>query len=202
MLFTPENRSRDETHKSGGFHGITSHDMDLSTTEQEAREHFAAGRLRESARAFHRLNRRFPERLDVQAQLGYLALLANELDAAVNHLAVAINQGLRSREALAHLAEAYYRQGRLGSAAYCYQRLGRVGLAGTLAVMGELDAYRLAEACTSARIRWVTDDPLPVLAARVNGRNANLVLDTGAGDTVLDAQFAVDAGVRLGGQER
>jgi hypothetical protein len=45
-------------------------------------------------------------------------------------------------------------------------------------------------------------DPLPVLAVRVNGRNANLVLDTGAGDTVLDAQFAVDAGVQLGGQEQ
>jgi hypothetical protein len=175
--------------------------MELRSTEQEARDQFAQGRFREAARALHRLNRRFPERLDVQAQLGYLALLANELDAAVNHLAVAIKQGLHTREALAHLAEAYYRQGRLGSAAWCYQRLGRDGLAGTLAVMGELEAYRLAEPHSSAGIRWLTDDPLPVIAARVNGRNANLVLDTGAGDTVLDAQFAVDAGVRLGGQE-
>ena len=175
--------------------------MDLSATEQEAREQFAHGRFRESATNFYRVSRHFPERLDVQARLGYLALLANELDTAVKHLALAINQGLRSREALAHLAEAYYRQGRLGSAAYCYQRLGREGLAGTLAAMGELDAYRLAGTRTSIEIPWVTDNPLPVLAARINGRNANLVLDTGAGDTVLDAQFAVAAGVRLGGQE-
>jgi hypothetical protein len=176
--------------------------MDLSATEQEAREQFAQGRFRESATNFYRVSRHFPERLDVQARLGYLALLANELDTAVKHLALAINQGLRSRDALAHLAEAYYRQGRLGSAAYCYQRLGRDGLAGTLAVMAELDPYRLAGTRTSIEIPWVTDNPLPVLAARINGRNANLVLDTGAGDTVLDAQFAVDAGVRLGGQER
>lgn len=176
--------------------------MDLSTTEQEAREQFAQGRFRESAINFYRVSRHFPERLDVQARLGYLALLANELDTAVKHLTLAINQGLRSREALAHLAEAYYRQGRLGSAAYCYQRLGRDGLAGTLAVMAELDAYRLAGTRTSIEIPWVTDNPLPVLATRINGRNANLVLDSGAGDTVLDAQFAVDAEVRLGGQER
>ncbi len=176
--------------------------MDLSTTEQEAREQFAQGRFRESAINFHSVSRHFPERLDVQARLGYLALLANELDTAVKHLTLAINQGLRSREALAHLAEAYYRQGRLGSAAYYYQRLGRDGLAGTLAVMAELDAYRLAGTRTSIEIPWVTDNPLPVLATRINGRNANLVLDSGAGDTVLDAQFAVDAEVRLGGQER
>ena len=175
--------------------------MDLSATEQEAREQFAQGRFRESATNFYRVSRHFPERLDVQARLGYLALLANELDTAVKHLALAINQGLRSRETLAHLAEAYYRQGRLGSAAYCYQRLGRDGLAGTLAAMGELDAYRLAGTRTSIEIPWVTDKPLPVLAARINDRNANLVLDTGAGDTVLDTQFAVAAGVRLGGQE-
>ena len=168
--------------------------MDLSTTEQEAREQFAEGRFRESATNFYRV--------DVHARLGYLALLANELETAVRHLALAINQGLRSREVLAHLAEAYYRQGRLGSAAYCYQRLGRDGLAGTLAVMAELDAYRLAGPRTSIEIPWVTDNPLPVIAARINGRNANLILDSGAGDTVLDAQFAVDAGVRLGGQER
>ena len=67
--------------------------------------------------------------------------------------------------------------------------------------MGELDIYRLAQAHAKAVIPWVADNPLPVLVARVNGRNANLVLDTGAGDTVLDVQFAVDAGVRLGGQE-
>jgi hypothetical protein len=39
------------------------------------------------------------------------------MDAAINHLAQAINHGLRSRKTLAHLAEAYYRKGRLHSAA-------------------------------------------------------------------------------------
>lgn len=138
----------------------------------------------------------------MQARLGYLALLGNKLDEAVTHLAKAINDGLRARQTLAHLAEAYYRQGQLGSAAYCYQRLGRDGLAGTLAVMAELDAYRLSYEPSAVELCWVTDKPLPVLSVGVNGHNANLVLDTGAGDTVLDTRFAIEAGVLLGGQEQ
>ena len=176
--------------------------MDLRATEQQARTQFAKGQVRESAATFRCLSEQLPERLDLQAQLGYLALLANDLGAAVHYLAQVINRGLRSRQALAHLAEAYYRQGRLGAAAYCYQRLGRDGLAGTLAVMGELDAYRLTQSQASVEVPWVMTDPLPVLAVSVNGRDANLVLDTGAGDTLLATQFATDAGVKLGGQEQ
>ena len=140
--------------------------MDLRAIEQQAQEYFAQGRLRDSAECFQRLNRYLPERLDLQARVGYLALLANDLDAAVNQLAQVINQGLRSRQILGHLAEACYRQGRLGSAAYCYQRLGREGLAGTLAVMGELEVYRTAQTQTSAEVAWLTDSPLPVIAAQ------------------------------------
>ncbi|MBT8127844.1 MAG: aspartyl protease family protein [Gammaproteobacteria bacterium] len=176
--------------------------MDLNIDEQAAQARFAQGRLGESVADFERLSRLIPERLDLRARLGYLALLANDLDAAVEHLAQAINQGLRSRKTLAHLAEAYYRKGRLDAAAYCYQRLGREGLAGTLAVIGEFDAWQLTPANTHVEIPLLTDTPLPVITVQVNGRYANLVLDTGAGDTVLDSHFAVDAGVRLGGQEQ
>jgi hypothetical protein len=176
--------------------------LDLSILEQQASEHFTHGRLRAAARAYVQLCRHLPERLDVQARLGYLALLGNDLDEAVAHLAKAINDGLRSRQTLAHLAEAYYRQGQLGSAAYCYQRLGRDGLAGTLAVMAELDAYRLLNVQSAEELSWITDSPLPVLSVSVNGHTANLVLDTGAGDTVLDTRFAVEAGVLFGGREQ
>ncbi len=176
--------------------------MELNHLEQEVNKHFMQGRLQAAARACEQLCRHLPERLDVQAKLGYLALLGNDLDEAVTHLAKAINDGLRSRRTLAHLAEAYYRQGQLGSAAYCYQRLGRDGLAGTLAVMAELEGYRLSCEQPAVELCWVTDKPLPVLSAHINGHKANLVLDTGAGDTVLDTRFAIEAGVLLGGQEQ
>lgn len=160
--------------------------------EREAQEHFIAGRLSEAADAFRALGRRHPERMDIQARIGYLALLDNDPDTAIAHLATAINQGLRTRDNLGRLAEAYYRKGDLGSAAYCFQRIGREGLAGTLAVLAEYDPCRLTEAAESVEIPWLTVDPLPTIEARVNDRVLNLVLNTGAGVTVIDTQIAVD----------
>ena len=178
-------------------------DVQDNTTfdEPAAKQHFLAGRFKEAAAIYQQPGSNLPERLDIRARLGYLALLANELDTAVEHLSQAINQGHRSRRTLSHLADAYYRMGRLGSAAYCYQRLDREGLAGTLAVMQDLDIYQLARADLSVDIPWLAAAPLPVIEVQINGRKANMVLDTGAGDTVIDTRLALDAGIRLGGKE-
>lgn len=169
--------------------------------EPTARQHFLAGRFDEAAVIYQQLCSNLPERLDIRARLGYLALLANDLDDAVKHLSQAINLGHRSRRTLSHLADAYYRMGRLGSAAYCYQHLDREGLAGTLAVMQDLDVYRFSSSDVSVDVPWLAAAPLPVIEVQINGRKANMVLDTGAGDTVIDARLALDAGIRLGGQE-
>ena len=169
--------------------------------EPGAKQHFLAGRFSEAAVIYRQLCSNFPERLGIRARLGYLALLANDLDDAVKHLSQAINLGHRSRRTLAHLADAYYRMGRLGSAAYCYQRLDREGLAGTLAVMQDLDVYRVSRSDVSVDIPWLAAAPLPVIEVKINGRKANMILDTGAGDTVIDTRLALDAGIRLGGQE-
>ncbi len=172
-----------------------------TSDEATAQQHFLAGRFNEAAAIYEQLYSNLPERLDIRARLGHLALLVNDLDAAVKHLSQAINLGHRSRRTLTHLADAYYRMGRLGSAAYCYQRLDREGLAGTLAVMQELDIYQLSRADVSVDISWLAAAPLPVIEVQINGRKANMVLDTGAGDTVIDTRLALDAGIRLGGQE-
>lgn len=162
---------------------------------------FARGRLGEAMLAFERLARDYPERLDIRAKRGHLALLADDAAAAIEDLSGVMQRGLRTREILSHLAEAYYRAGNLRTAAYCYQQLGREGLAGTLAVMADLSLYRLEHVGAGVELPWLTAEPLPVIRARVNGWDANLVLDTGAGDTVLDTQFAIQAEVRLGGGE-
>ncbi len=175
---------------------------DITSDEASAQQHFIAGRFSESATIYEQLCSNLPERLDIRARLGYLSLLANDLDAAVKHLSQAINLGHRSRRTLTRLADAYYRMGRLGSAAYCYQRLDREGLAGTLAVMQDIDIYQFSHSDVSLDIPWLTAAPLPVIEVQINGRKANMVLDTGAGDTVIDTRLAIDAGIRLGGKEQ
>ncbi|MGB5602260.1 MAG: tetratricopeptide repeat protein, partial [Gammaproteobacteria bacterium] len=72
--------------------------MDLKSAEQAAGELFAQGRFQKAATIYQQMKRLLPERLDLQSRLGYLALLANDLDAAIDQLSKAINQGLRSRQ--------------------------------------------------------------------------------------------------------
>ena len=170
-------------------------------TEQHAATLFQQGGFDQAARAYRALSERQPGRLDLLARLGYLDLLANDPCSAVARLSGVLDQGLRTREILSHLAEAYYRVGDLGPAALCYQQLGREGLAGTLAAMADLEVMRLGTPHAVGELCWLAADPLPVIRARINGEEANLVLDTGAGDSALDTHFAVSAGVRLGGQE-
>ena len=189
---------------------MTRQDADVSTPkaetdsteiERRAAASFRDGHFQQAARSYQALLDRHPERMDVQARLGYLELIANRASSAVTRLSAALEQGFRTREVLSHLGEAYYRAGDLGPAALCYQRLGREGLAGTLAAMADLDIMRLDKAPTGSDLAWVAADPLPVVRAEINGVTANLVVDTGAGDCVLDTGFAVAAEVRLGGQE-
>jgi len=169
--------------------------------ERSAGDLFRDGRFLQAARAYLVLSDRHPERLDVQARLGYLDLISNRPASAVTRLSGVLEKGFRKREILSHLGEAYYRVGDLGPAALCYQQLGREGLAGTLAAMADLEIMRPDDALAGSQLDWITSDPLPVIKAEINGVAANMAVDTGAGDCVLDSHFAVSAGVRLGGQE-
>ena len=172
-----------------------------SVNEAFAEEHFVEGRFGDATRAYESLLDQYPGRLDILARLGYLDLLANHADSAVARLSHVLEKGMRTRGILSHLAEAYCRRGDLGHAALCYQQLGRHGLAGTLAVMTGLEVFRIGNASAPVCLDLLSVEPLPVIRALVNGVGANLLIDTGAGDCVLDMRFAVSAGVRLGGQE-
>lgn len=169
--------------------------------EHSAATLFRDGKLHQAANAYRALTDRHPERLDFQARLGYLELISNNATGAVNRLTGVLAKGFRNRTILSHLGEAYCRIGDLGPAALCFQQLGREGLAGTLAAMADLEMLRLSDTFVSGQIPWIDDDPLPVIRVAINGEQANLIIDTGAGDCVLDTRFAISAGVRLGGQE-
>ena len=46
-------------------------------------------------------------------------------------------------------------------------------------------------------VKFVQTDPLPLIAVRVNGHDAHFLIDTGAPNIVLDAQFAQSLGIAL-----
>lgn len=162
---------------------------------------FASGRFDEAEACYRELNREQPEWPEPLARLGHLALLGNRVEEAIQFLTESVSRGVRSATIWGLLAEAYYRKGEYGSAAYCYYRLRRRARAATLAAMADLKPYQLEGSTHWATIPWTAAEPLPVVTVRVNERKANLVLDTGAGDLMLDEEFALASGVRLGERE-
>ncbi len=162
---------------------------------------FSSGRFTEAESRFSQLNSAQPGQFEILSRLGHLALLSNRLEQAIDFLAQALHINSRSRGTWGLLADAYYRKGELGSAAYCYSRLHRSELAGTLAAMSGLTPYIVQGDAGALVLPWTVSEPLPVISARINGCPANLVIDTGAGELVLDEQFAISADVPLGGRE-
>jgi predicted aspartyl protease len=128
--------------------------------------------------------------------------MANDPAQAIDYFAGVINSGLRGKANWEALANAYLTKGELGSAALCYERSGRSGLAGTLAVMADREHCRVTGEAATSELAWLPNTLLPLIEAEINGIHVNLLVDTAAGDLVLDEQVAVTAGVPHGGQER
>ena len=144
---------------------------------------------------------RDPGRLDIQTRLGRLALLDNDAQRAISHFASVLNKGLRSRANWEMLADAYLLNDEPGQAALCYERAGRSGLAGTLAVMASLEICQVTGAVDCVKLDWLSGSNLPLIHAEVNGKVLNLLVDTAASDLVLDEKLAIAAGIPLGGSE-
>lgn len=133
---------------------------------------------------------------------GHLALMRNDLDLACERLSAAIARDHKCREANELLAEISYRRGDFAAAA-SYQ-----GAAGNRPVAAKLRSFagRLPyeiEGSDTVRLPFVRIDPLPILAARVNGGpEVNFLLDTGAAELILDEAFARAGGMPVFGGGR
>jgi len=68
--------------------------MDSSNQEARADSLFAAGRLSEAAQLYRGILRNAPGRLDIQTRVGRLALLENNPQEAIDHLAFVLNNGM------------------------------------------------------------------------------------------------------------
>ncbi len=131
---------------------------------------------------------------------GELALLGNRLGEAETALRGALQALEGHPRLLAMLAETLRRGDWLAEAAEIYRGLGRAGMANKIEALAPRGAYRLAG--EQAHVRWLEGTGLPAVVARVNGREASLILDTGVGETLLDAALAREIGVAVHGAER
>ncbi len=132
---------------------------------------------------------------------GRLALYGNRLDLAERYLTSALesatSDGDPSRaDAARALAEVHSRRGEFGAAASLLEEV-HPAAASQLRSFGGRTPYALSEASPrSSRIPFVQTDPLPLLEARIDGGDpVYLLLDTGAGQLILDSEFAAERGL-------
>jgi predicted aspartyl protease len=168
---------------------------------RQAERLFGRGLFGAAETAYRALAAQHPGHPVAAGRLGQLALYANRLPEARSWLGQAQRLAPRHPALAALLAEVCYREDDFAAAAAHLRAIGRVELAEKLAAFAGLTPYALHAAGPSASLPWLVREPLPLVRAGVNGMEANLLIDTGAGETVLDAAFAAQAQVLRQGSE-
>jgi hypothetical protein len=161
-----------------------------------ADELFAAGRFADARQHYLDHPHAGPR---MWARLGQIALLCNRLDEARQWLTQA--QGNEAGVVNTLLAQTYRRAGDLAQAATHLRAIGRHALADVLDDLDGREPYALRFDAEVTRVPFAARTPLPLVPVEVNGVPAHFLLDTGAGEAMLDAAFALEAGVAARGQE-
>jgi|GEM_PF-4127645 len=115
-------------------------------------------------------------------------VLENNLTEADRVLAAALKASPEDKLLTGLQAIIAYRQMDYPRAALLFAKSGNVGRSKQLASFGASVPYK--KLGQSAKIKFVQVHPLPILELAVEGHRANFVLDTGAGETILDTDFA------------
>lgn len=158
---------------------------------------FSHARFTEAAReAAERVSRDATDAA-AHARLGAVALLENRPDDAVAHYTRARGLGLDDRSLRTGLAEAYSRLRDYRQATRELRGLGRIPAADKLEWLASRQPYTIGLTASVVHIPFTRTDPLPLVAVRVNGSApAYFLIDTGAGETILDPTFATVVGAR------
>lgn len=153
---------------------------------------FQDGRFAAADRGYARQLMKDPGNAHAWAQRGYIALLSNRLDDTARFLSTAIKLAPGDTVSMSRLADCYVRQDNFTRAVPLLSMAGdRIGATLYGAVSGT--PYQMSGP-SSARLPFVTLDPLPSVDAAVNGTAAPFTLDTGATFT-FSAAMAKAAGV-------
>jgi hypothetical protein len=137
-----------------------------------------------------------PQDAGALAAFGKLALFADRAAEAESLLTLAT---AKSPDAgvLADLYAARLRRGRYSEAALMASQVNDQARVPMLELLAEHPPYRIAgDAPEETRIPWNKGYPVPLMRVKLNGQSLLMALDTGAGDLILDPQYARTAGVR------
>ena len=125
-----------------------------------------------------------------QRQLGAIALYENRLEEAQRLLLAVVDKDPNDVKADLLLAETASRSGDFAAASRWLVKAGRPERALAFEVFPDTTPYRVDSPAKRTRAPFVETDPLPLVEARIDGKPGLFLLDTGAGEIVLDPDFA------------
>ncbi len=165
-------------------------------SEKDAENLFINGRFNEAKKFYLKILSNDPENFDANFYLGYIEFLSNNLNKAKFFLknSIRLKPDMISPKIL--LGYTFYRQDRFQEAAIIFHEIGEENFAEKLEKIPS--PYRIENGFEKVYIDFITIDPLPLVHVKVNeNREANFLIDTGAGETVLDQKFAEEVDVTI-----
>jgi tetratricopeptide (TPR) repeat protein len=168
---------------------------------------FRVGQFDEARKGYARAASENPNDYSAVLQLGRIALLSNELDAAQKWLEQALRLRPDATDAKVMLAEAFYRRDDFQQAAAALDGVDvstnkliinqypTLNVANLLSFKGQTP-YELHGEGQATRLKFIRSDPLPLVSVRVNGgEEVTFFIDTGGSEVTLDTQFAEELGL-------
>jgi len=175
-------------------------DRELARASRLAGELYAAGRFAEAEPLYRRLHRRQPGDAAVLLRLVSIALHRNRPGWARRWLRCVESPGPAPGFPGDLLADICQRNGDLAAAAGHLRAAGLAARADNLESFVTTGCYR-GRGDTPARVEWLAGEPLPLIVAEIEGQEVHLILDTGTGETVIDAALAQRLKIPLSGCE-
>jgi hypothetical protein len=168
---------------------------------------FEAGKFAEAGKLYSQIVAQNPKDYSATLQLSRIALLSNRLDDAQKWLEKAITLQPEHVDPKIILAEVFYRRDDFQKASASLkgidvssnklirQQYPTLNVAMFDSFKGQTP-YELEGNGTSARVKFVKTDPLPIVNVRVNGgKEVTFFIDTGGSEVTLDTEFAKELGV-------
>jgi predicted aspartyl protease len=171
---------------------------------------FQAGKFADAEKIYAQIAARNPRDDYAAQQLGYIALLSNQLEDAQKWLQKAIALKADNADAKIMLAEVFYRRDDFQRASTELNQIGPTYanmitnyptlILPKLESFTGLTPYELHGKGDSTSLPFYRSDPLPIVTVRVNNSpEVTFFIDTGGAELLLDTDFAKELGVKSAG---
>ena len=173
------------------------------TTIELADDAFKSARFPEAQKLYAKAAAQDPKSHQAAYRLGRIALLSNRLEEAQRWLARAVELKPDEQAWKGLLGETYYRRDDFERAAPLFAAAGHEAKAKKLASFKDTRPYRIEGSAQVSHVKFVHTDPLPLVRVKINSsEEVNFIIDTGAGEVVIDTEFAKKVGAADFGVEQ